>query len=139
MISLEKLRHSEHLNSCSYVQLFNCSSDDDPAASSIKYITLLIIFMFLLSMSIIEIFSLHLFGSIPALCSMLLFGVLQHRKYIQNLSEGYVYIFLHSMSATVTPSCSTPLTPLKFKSETSLYSPNHNQFPNHPSQIPHSV
>lgn len=59
--------------------------------------------------------------------SMLLFGGLQHRKYIQNLSEGYVYILGHALRVAMAASCSTPLTPLKFKSETLIHSPNPHQ------------
>ena len=132
MISIEKSRHSERLNTCSYVHMFNCSNDDDSAASNTKCLTVLSIFCVPLSMLIsvnsdIRLVSFRLFSSS---FSMLLFGGLQHRKNIQYLLTGYVYILGHLLSVAVTPSCSTPLTPLKFKSETPLYSPTPNPTPN---------
>ena len=60
---------------------------------------------------------------------MLFFGGLQHRQYTQNLLTGQVYILRHSPSVAVTPSCSTPFTPLKFKSETLIYPLIPHQYP----------
>ena len=116
--------------------MFNCSNVQMMMLRHLapkKYITMLNNFKFLLSMLIfvnsdIRLVSFRLFSSS---FSMLFFGVLQHRQYIQNLSEGQVYIFLHFSRIALTPSCSTPLTLLKFKSETLLYSPNHNLLPSH--------
>ena len=75
-------------------------------------------------------YSACIFSAVFKLFPMLLFGGLQHRKNIQYLLTGYVYILGHLLSVAVTPSCSTPLTPLKFKSETPLYSPTPNPTPN---------